>query len=243
MKKTIVISDMHAPFHDRKLFKKVLKYARDIEPTGIVILGDFLDMKPFASHQRGSLKVQRQHTYGAEIKAGSHILDCFDKIESIEDKDYLYGNHEDRLFRWLNTGDNGIVDGHVEAPEDAMGMPDRGYKVHTDCKEDFVELGPLKIIHGLYAAKLNNAKKHHIDFGDVMFGHTHRWEVYNYGDKSAFNIGFLGDIHGEGFRYASKIARNNWCNGFATVYHNENNYLVDSHQVRNGKFQGGCKVY
>jgi predicted phosphodiesterase len=242
MDKTIVISDMHCPHHDKKLFKKLIKYAHDLQPTGIVILGDFLDMLCFGSYSRGSLRTLKKNPYRVEIAAGKKVLDQLDAIPSVKKKHFIYGNHEDRIFRWLDSGDNDIVNGHIDLPEDALELEWRGWKVHSNWKEDFVQLGPLQIIHGMFCG-IHTAKKHMEYYGDVMFGHTHRMQSYSDRGMTGYNIGFLGDLDSPAFKYISRGERVRWRNGFATVHHNKNTYYVDTHEVRKGKFLAAGKIY
>jgi len=242
MEKTIVVSDMHCPHHDKALFKKLLKYAHDAQPTGIVILGDFLDMLCFGSYNRGSLRVLKKCPYKTEVASGNKVLDKLDEIESVVNKFYIYGNHEDRILRWLGLGDNDVIDGHIDLPEDAMRLEERGYVVRSNWKEDFVQLGPLQVIHGMFC-NVNSAKKHMEYYGDCMFGHTHRFQSYTDRGMTGYNIGFLGDLNSPGFAYLSRGERAKWTNGFATVYHNAKTYYVEEHRVRDGKFLAAGKIY
>jgi len=77
-----------------------------------------------------------------------------------------------------------------------------------------------------------------------MFAHTHRIDTYYEQDMGSFNIGTLADIQGPAFKYASRLERMNWKNGFGLVHLDENGfYQADVINCFNNSFYYGGRKY
>lgn len=217
---TLILPDVHVPFHNVKLVIKVLKLARDIRPDQVVILGDFLDLYSISSHNKGSLGRLRKMELGDEYDAGWELMQAVNaSTRTASRKDYLYGNHEDRFDRYKDDGDNAKTGSALERPEEALHLEENGWNVHRKWMEDSVIIGShLELMHGTNCCK-HAAAKHLEDVeGSVVFGHTHRFQVYSTGKHAAYNLGFLGDRDSEGFSYMPRKDRRKWMNSFGVNY-------------------------
>lgn len=244
---TIILPDVHVPFHDANLVAKVCKLIRDIKPQCLVLSGDFMDLFTLSRHAAGSIAKLRGLTLSQEYRAGREVITGIAagaKHSAAGAMHYLYGNHEDRYLRFMADGDAGKLGEELTSPEDGLRIRDL-FHVHTDWQNDSIQIGAhLEVIHGTY---LNDhaAKKHLDNFaGSVVFGHSHRFQTYVNGKRGAYNIGFLGDRDSIGFSYAPRWTRSKWVNGFAVVYTMDNgDFLVNAVQCWGGKFVFNGRVY
>lgn len=251
---TLIIPDVHAPFHNANLVTRVAALNHDLRPDHLVFSGDFLDLHSLSRHNRGSLQKLKGLDLSTEYKIGRRVMDQFWR-RTPKRCTYLYGNHEDNYLRHLADGDNAKVGAELGAPEDALGLcgGDRGrgsrggarVEVLRHWMEDSVKVGPhLEVVHGIYTC-VHSAKKHLDEYeSSVMFGHTHRFQSYVTQKRGAYNIGFLGDPASEGFSYAPKAQRQKWVNGFAVVYTMDDGSFVPlCIQCWNGRFVFNGKTY
>ena len=216
--RTFILSDAHVPFHRKALLDKVCRAIRETKPDGLVLAGDFLDLYSVSSHHQGSLYFLKDITLGQEYRAGNEVLDKLDKAVGRAAKHYLFGNHEDRFFRWIQQGDNAKTADELRDPATALRLKERGYKVYQNWRDDSVRLGRyLDIVHGTWCSEYS-AKKHLREYQrSILFGHTHRVQTDVQGERGAFNIGGLFDKDSKGMSYVPRVTRDKWCNGFGVV--------------------------
>ena len=244
----IVLPDMHVPFHNKHLFRGICNLIKDLRPKleGLYLIGDFMDMNSMSSHDKGKVPI-KGITLEREYKAGNKALDLIDEAigKSKATKGYLWGNHEDRYFREAKNVDASKIGGLLH-PTRNLSLVERGYIVKEYWKEDFFLLGNhLHLIHGEYT-NIHTAKKHmDVEKDSVMFGHTHRVQVFIEGHMASYNIGWLGDTDSKAFKYASRASRKRWLNGFALVTIDNNGFFYPQlitcfadHFFYNGKRYG-----
>lgn len=236
-KRYLILSDIHVPFHNQILVDKVIHLAKLEHFDGLILNGDFLDLYSIASFNDNSVKNLQGVTLGREYEQGRDVLDKFDDLD-IEEKVFMFGNHEERFDRFIAKGDNAKLIGALGRPEHELELEERGYKVITDYKDGVYTLGNnLEVIHGIYTNQYPS-KKHLTEFKtSIIFGHTHRMDCYFDGSFGAWNIGGLYDKHSEGFKYVSRAVRRKWVNGFAIVNIDElGHHYVDMINCYNNSF-------
>tara|TARA_R110000744_G_scaffold359941_1_gene467298 strand:- start:1568 stop:2674 length:1107 start_codon:yes stop_codon:yes gene_type:complete len=207
----------HAPFHNTRLHRGILELIKDYKHLikGFHLMGDFLDLNPLSSHDKGRFTVVRGLTLDDEYAVGNELLDDFDMhLPKGCWKTYLYGNHEDRYNRWMAVMDNAKTP--LDSPEDALKLWKRGYNVKTNWSQDFITIGKnFDIFHGIYF-NIHNAKKHLDTFGrNCAYGHTHRVQMYREGNLAAHNIGTCANLKSKVFGYATRAMKESWSNGFS----------------------------
>lgn len=244
----IILPDIHRPFHNKTLEKKVLQLIKDLGTSlyGVNISGDYLDLYTLGSYNAESLGLLTGISLEDEYADG---LSGIIKIEKASHKDlkkqFLFGNHEDRYFRELNKKDNAKYGGALKNPIEALELDERKWEVKTNWKDDYFTLGEhLDVMHGMYT-NVHTAKKHlEMTGNSCIFGHTHRIQSYNSGNRAAYNIGSLCDIPNNAFNYMPRLQKNVWSNGFARVYIDDNGkYFVEQVNVWNNKFFTNNKMY
>ena len=199
----ILLGCNHVPFHHKDNIK------------GFHLLGDFLDLNPLSSHDRGRFTAVPGLTLNDEYQIGSDLLHDFDRVLPKDVwKTYLYGNHEDRYNRWMSVMDNAKTP--LVSPEEGLRLWQKGYNVKTSWSQDYITIGnDFDIFHGVYFS-IHNAKAHLDKLRrSCAYVHTHRIQNYREGEMAAFNIGACADFTSKAFNYASRPMKQQWANGFA----------------------------
>lgn len=145
----IILPDIHVPYHNKELLVKLASFIQDNKHQiiGFHLIGDYLDLKSLSSHDDKTID-KSGWTLGKEYEAGNLILDMFDSIlpKNIQ-KTYLYGNHEDRYFRYISNIKNYKTADAIQSPTQALKLKERGYEVFENWKEDSVQVGKYELIH------------------------------------------------------------------------------------------------
>lgn len=242
----VVLPDIHTPFHDAKLIKKVCQFMKDLRPHGVVISGDFLDLYSLSRYAADSVYSLRDVTLSMEYKTGREVLGWIESaLPKGCRKEFLYGNHEDRYWRELEKGDRGKYGDALQSPTSALTLRERGWNVGEHWQQDAVQLGDhLEVIHGIYCP-VHAAKKHLDEWqGSVIMGHTHRFQSYVSGKRAAYNIGFLGDPNSKGFAYMPRTKRLQWVQGFAVVdIDTHGDYWCQPIQCYGSRFMADGRMY
>lgn len=130
--------------------------------------------------------------------------------------------------------------------ESCLKLKDRGYKIHDNYPNGYMEIGRLTVTHGSWTP-IYTAAKHLNEYrSSVMFGHSHTSQLFYVGGlkhkQVGINIGCMCDVDSKGMNYAKKTAR--WVQGWAIVYEDEKGFfwteLINGHD---GKFVYNHKVY
>jgi len=217
----LVLGCVHIPFHNKKLLNGVFQLIKDIKPQGLNLIGDIYDCNSLNFHDRGQTPILDVVT---EYKMGKVVMDEFHSVtKSIKEKRFVYGNHEDRYLRHQRLPDSKRI--MHEPPEEHFRLRENGYEVKTNVKDDYFTLGSyLDIFHGELLGV--NPAKRQLDKSrnSVMFAHSHRLGSYYDTNKASFNIGGLFDRNAQAFKYAGRLVRAGWQNGFGIVYIDTNGY-------------------
>lgn len=241
----IVLGCVHLPAVNKEFFDAFLKFMEDVKSSvrGIHLIGDILDCKSLSSHDMGQVS---DTTLEIEYKESNKYLDLIDGVlpPNIE-KNYLWGNHEERFSRIIKRVDMAKFGGALMSPTKGGRFVERGYTVQEDYKNAKIQLGKyLDLVHGEYI--VSNAAKKHLDVykKSIMFAHTHKIGTHFDCDKAAFNIGWMGNSEDSAFSYCSRITKSQWQNGFAVVQIDADGYYhVQTVQWYNGRFFFGGKEY
>ena len=227
----VVMGCLHLPFHNKDFFKSACKLIKAVrgDIRGVILAGDVLDMHSISRHGKGKIGLPG-YTLGREYAEANAAIDSLEEVLKSPDgsydmelvREYFYGNHEDwynQHFKEVDAskmGEAGIV-----SPYDAV-FKHRRYKFQNDWKEAFVQIGDLKIIHGVWFNR-HCAHKHLQEMKEnVLFFHTHRVQTFKEHGYESFNAGFGGDKDHPVFRYMQRSQREAWRNAFALVsLHND----------------------
>lgn len=178
----IVLSDVHFPDVDAPSWAIALAAIRDVDPTDVIIIGDFLELDSQKNHAPTDLYSPDLLT---EYKCGRAGLRQIDMALDGANKKYLRkrpkkvkkyffeGNHEWRFNRKLAAGGRGDVAKMIPPPHIGLGLERLGWE-WIDRDQQPYKIGDLFVHHGDYFSK-HHAFKHLEEWAvDQIYGHTHR---------------------------------------------------------------------
>lgn len=230
--RTLIVSDIHAPFHDEDAVSAVLEYARDYKPGYVFFNGDIADFYSVSRYE----KTNRSLTLQEELDATADILRRFRKVAPSARFEYLDGNHEARLQLKLRK----------EAPEmQSLRCLDMRRLLELD-KLDFAahhkycevrEHFGVAIVHGdKVSGKAGYAATGLMEkLGmSVVHGHTHRLAHVHKTTHGREFVGIEGgclcDMSPE---YIAGTA--NWQHGFVTGEVISGRFEPRIHRIKNGE--------
>lgn len=207
VKKILVLSDLHAPFHDEAALKVAEEFQKDFKPDITIGLGDWID----GTHVSTFPKDIDQFDTLDEFEMGNELLDRFNP------QVFLEGNHEQRFRRAgvVPQGYRRLLD-----PRKWLSIKKRGIRwvKYSHYAKDVYRLGKLHFIHG-FACNQYASMKEALRFGSVVHGHTHRLQTVQPPHAShrwtGFNIGCLCRLDQE---YAETRSPHGWSHGFGFGY-------------------------
>jgi len=97
----LLIPDTHRGWHDKRAYSLMIKVAKDLNPDGIYLLGDYADMYDINGH--GPKDPRIAQTLQDEVNDVNSGLDELDKLFPYAKKYYIQGNHEFRLERYIQN--------------------------------------------------------------------------------------------------------------------------------------------
>jgi UDP-2,3-diacylglucosamine pyrophosphatase LpxH len=243
-KKTIVLSDQHIPFHDKKVNDLIIdNFLPEFKPDYIKLLGDMIDfwmLSKFRKNpsRKGSIQtdINEANTYLKRIREK-----CPDSEITLH-----YGNHVCRLkkYIWDKASELDCLDAidiKVLLDIDKLNI-----KV-IDSEQGYETKGNLIFTHGTVVSSDSamTARRNLAKYGlSVICGHTHRlgstYKTDCRGTIGAWENGCLCnlDLIRE---WGSELA--NWQTGFSTVIWWGDHFQVQQIPIIKNKFIYGEKIY
>lgn len=245
----LVATDVHVPYHCPIALGAFCDLVRDLQPDGLVLGGDFLDLIEVSRHASSSVAQLEGLRISKSFEEGRKVLDRIVQAggAGMTERYFLDGNHEDRLARWVKAGDNAVWLGDEGTSiAHRLGLKDRGFTYVEGYPEAKVYLGKLAITHGIWTNKFH-ANAHLDRFKhSVMYGHTHVPQMH-YGSSlknkvAAYGLGHMADPKSPAMSYAP--TPNAWCQGFGVVYvRKSGEFNVQQIQLWDGTFFYGNRQY
>ena len=246
----VVLSDMHFPEHDRKVWATTKEMIKDLKPQEVILLGDFLEMASVSQHGGAELeKLTEDFTAGkAALKELREIAGEGCRIT------YLEGNHESRLTRFLMSKAPSLRD----SLSYEVGLELRALNVEwvPEHKQPITR-GDLDLTHGHQDLRERPSKYHSGKMADVygrpnrsvLYGHTHKPQVFTKptvgGHATAIGMG-CGRTLAPGWLHGAQAG---WVHQIAVVYvtgagrsHVYPITFVHGQTVWNGKFYGAVEA-
>ena len=213
MKTIIVVPDTHVPAHDKKALTLLNKVASALNPWGLVIMGDWVDMSGCSRHPKtGHEKAIIDETRPARLELARLV-----KSARPSKKWFLIGNHEKRIFDYTENvapAFRGAV-----TLESLLGLEGWGVVPY----QEILYLGKLGLTHDQsYSGANAHIQTQALVGGNVLHGHNHRLAISYRGNPLGERwvggaCGFLGDSTNPAFSYANPGQRASWQLGFVIV--------------------------
>ena len=241
MEKSIVISDLHIPFEDKKAVKLVLKFIKDFQPDNIFLNGDIMDcysLSTFIKHQDIS--------FNNELR---QVREFFTSLRLVSPKSkavWIQGNHEYRFSKHLIERSRNLFSVEDISLEKLTKLDEFGIEYVKNSNADtFYKYGNLLIGHFDRVSKGScaTAKSLVADKGTSLIqGHVHRVGTYV---KRLGNGEFLCGYEGGCLckleqEYATL---SDWSHGFITLIKTNKQVNVTLVPILNYEFTYGDKVY
>jgi predicted phosphodiesterase len=193
---TLLISDAHVePEQDLTRFEKCAKLIVDRKPDRIIQLGDFVSLSSISGWDMSKKLMMEGRRYQEDVKAGREAANLlFSEIDKLQARqrfhkqklyspeiDWLEGNHEDRLDRYLEQHPE--LEGAFNLGDD-LGLTER--KIIPFKYRDRIVRNGINYMHAPLAGNNQPLSGLHIPHkalqrfnGHVVMGHYHRSEVAN----------------------------------------------------------------
>lgn len=232
IKKVLLLSDIHFPFHDVKALKAALNDGLDEKVDAIFINGDLLDFYQLSFHE----KDPRKTSIPEELEMCRNFFKELKKNFKSTKIYYIPGNHEYRLERYLR----------LKAPE-LLDVEEFRLDVLLRVREFGVEyipygtkcyFGKLLVEHGdkmKGSGGVNPARTLSLKFKrHAICGHFHRTseclsKVYDDSSFATYSTGCLCELE------PSYMPVNEHNHGFAIVKVNGDEFVVKNKKIVNGK--------
>lgn len=231
----LVLSDIHAPYHDRRTIELAVEEASRRGAVGVIINGDLLDSHEISRHDKDPSAPR----YVEEVEVARKVLAWFRSKLTRARIVFKEGNHDERLSAYIWK--------HAPALFGIEGLDLPGLLHLADVGAEFVGgrrvvgLGKLNVIHGHEypggaTSPVNPARGLYLKARSVaLCGHHHQTSEHHARDirgqaEAAWSLGCCCYLHP---RY---MPLNNWNHGAAFVQlWNDGTFSVQNMRVFDGK--------
>jgi predicted phosphodiesterase len=231
--KILVLSDVHAPFHDNNAISLAVNYGNYVGVNTVVLNGDIMD--GYAGSK--FLKDPRRVDWKAEIGYTKQFLQWL--MSELPEAKIVYkiGNHDDRVEIYMMQNAPLLFQTDLFHVEDLLGLPELG----IDCVKDkrIIKAGSLPILHGhelgMRSGGVNPSRSLYLyTHKSALIGHFHRTSSHtepNLDKKvvTCWSTGCLCNL------YADYDPYNKWNHGFAIVETDGELFQVENMRIINGK--------
>lgn len=231
----LVLSDIHAPYHDRTTLELAVGEARRRGAVGVILNGDTLDSHEVSRHDRDPSAPR----YVEEVEVVKRLLAWLRGQLPRAELVAKEGNHEERLQRYI-VGRAPALFGleGIDLPS-LLKLRDVGCEWVGDRRP--VALGKLNVIHGHEypggaASPVNPARGLYLKARSVaLCGHHHQTSEHHARDirgqaEAAWSVGCACFLH------PAYMPLNNWNLGFALVeVASDGTFRVENRRVLGGK--------
>jgi hypothetical protein len=211
----MVCPDAHHPCVDQLAWQTFLAALREWKPDRLIIIGDFADCLSVSFHPKDPA---RKVGLKDEIDAVNQAADEVEET-GVPEVDYLEGNHELRLQRYLWEKASELYG--LVSIKDLLRIDRRGWNWIP--YRESLTVGKLHFAHDVGRCGKHTASQSLADYGhSIVMGHSHRAAtIYNgtvAGERQvAMNVGTLIDIASVDYRHRAMAARE-WQHGFGVIH-------------------------
>jgi predicted phosphodiesterase len=196
LKTYLIIPDIHVPYHCPKAVKLITAIIKELDISGLVQLGDFVDAFQLSKYSKCP---SRRNLIAEDIEDFKGILNEWARnLKTGAHIHILEGNHEKRLSTYI-AGQCRELHGLVPDWPTMLGIDLRNktgrhkWHWHPYMKWDSCQIGDVTFNHGFYynqhcaATALAKYKT------NIIFGHTHRVQYVTDGIHYACSLGHISN--------------------------------------------------
>jgi predicted phosphodiesterase len=233
IKKVLLISDIHIPYHSVESLKLALNHGKKEGVDCIYINGDLVDFFPISFHEKDKRK---RPSLSQELEMCRQFLKG---LREMFPKAIIYfkpANHEHRLERYLVVKAPELLDCDEFKLDVLLRL--REMKIEYIPRRSKTYFGHLLVEHGdrmKGSGGVNPARSLYLKYKrHVICGHFHRKsenssKIYDGKLISTFSVGSLCELEPEYYEV------NDHVNGFAVVEMNDDEFHVKNYTIENGK--------
>lgn len=243
----LVFSDVHGPFNDPRLVDNeggglILDIAEDVGATHLMLNGDILDCYWLSAHAKSpyvNMSLEDEIDWGIDFF--KNLRKRFKKQKII----FNYGNHEDRLIRYLSSKDCPLPFVERLSLDLLLQLPTSNIEFYRYNNAYNVPGTNIIIQHSPPSYSVNSARTSLLKklCGAFIWGCTHRPDTaylssYDGKKHEAHCLGWLGSTtltenHTEVFSYAK--GHQSWGNSFATIDILDDDYFIQHIVIKDYK--------
>lgn len=229
----LVIGDLHVPYHDVESITVAIKWAQEHNYNDFVIFnGDLNDHYTLSRYE----KDPRNRPFKQELEDTMKLFDAFERAFPNGQIIVKYGNHDNRLERFLRQRAPELLGMEDFIKEEFLGTRKRGYiTVPHDVP---IKVGKLNILHGheiqSISVAVNPARGAYLKALEcVLLAHCHRTSQHAETSMSgrldtAWSIGCLCQLHPEYARL------NRWNHGMCGLEFDGNDFQIENKRIVKG---------
>lgn len=214
--KILLLSDIHAPYHDTKALNAAIQYGLDQKANCIILNGDILDMYKASFHEKDP--ANRDLKY--EIDFGRLFLKNLRELFPDAYIVYKEGNHEYRWERYLKIKAPELLNIAEFRLQYLLKLTD--LKIEWVNKKRRIRAGKLYVMHGHeftsgMAAPVNPARGFYMKAKENMIGGHHHQNSSHVEPSlsgkviTTFSVGCLCDL------FPDYMPINKWSHGFGYI--------------------------
>lgn len=187
----MIIPDSHGCYIDQAAASALIEDIRTLQPSSIIMLGDHLDCGGFlAEHHTWGYVAETSYTFEDDCNATNQFLDAIQAAAPGATIEYLEGNHERRIEKWIvtetvRTGSrDAAMLNRMFSVESVLHLEKRGVglfrqgRYYDRCSiPGTIRRDGCYFTHGQYTG-LHAAHAHLKKYNaNVWYGHTHRFDA------------------------------------------------------------------
>lgn len=93
----LIFADTHIPYHNPRAIETMVAFAKELEVTDILILGDFIDCYQLSRFEKSPVL----RNFKSEVDTAKQVLDYLSSELDPQTITYKLGNHEERLEHYI----------------------------------------------------------------------------------------------------------------------------------------------
>ncbi len=228
----VIVPDSHGCFVDQSAASAMLADIKLLKPSSIILLGDHLDCGGFlAEHHTWGYVAETDYTFEDDVEATNQFLDQLQSAAPQATIEYLEGNHERRIEKWivtdaLRSGKGSRSDvkmlNSMFSTQTVLGLDRRKIPIYKQgewydgCHVPGTILRDnCYFTHGQFTSKAAAAAHLAKYNSNIWFGHTHRMDMatkrtVSSGPIGAWNPGCLCQLQ----PYWMHQNLTDWVNGY-----------------------------
>lgn len=226
----LILSDIHAPYHNEQALEAALKYGLENEVDSILLNGDIVDMYTISKYE----KDPRKRSFKEELETAKDLLSAIRDLFPDAEIVFKTGNHEERYEKFMKVKAKELLDVSQFQLDVLLELGKFNIKYVTDKR--VIRYGNLEIFHGHEVGvssqhpALNLFRK---SYTNSLAGHVHRADQMRRKKSTGefiqtWTTGCLCEMHPEYAPY------NQWVHGFAHVRRRGDKTNVYNRIIQNG---------